>query len=293
MLYLAIGYALGPAGLGRDGARPAALLRQPRADRRSRAADLAVRSRTEARRAVAGQAVVAAAAPRLSVDGADRAVPRARSACSCSACRRAPRCSWPQSLRPPTPCWRRTCRWRIRPIATACASASRRRADSTTARRFRSSCSASECSASTISAAAAGAGWRSTSLWAIAGGLAIGGALGALIGKLVVYLRTQHKEAVGLDEFLALGLIAIAYGVAQLSLASGFLAVFAAGLALQRIEAHSRRAQPSTATKAKLILGAESEKELATHARARGYVHDESRAKVSTVSSSGSPSSSW
>jgi len=62
--------------------------------------------------------------------------------------------------------------------------------------------------ASTISAAA-GAGSRSTSS-GHPGGLAIGGALGALIGKLVLYLRTRHKEAVGLNEFLAIGLIAIA-----------------------------------------------------------------------------------
>jgi len=116
-------------------------------------------------------------------------------------------------------------------------------------------------------------GWRWVAvdvLWAIAGGLAIGGALGALVGKLVVYLRTQHKEAVGLDEFLALGLIAIAYGVARLSVASGFLAVFAAGLALQRIQAQSKKGQPSTAAKAKMILGAESEKDLATHADLAG-----------------------
>jgi NhaP-type Na+/H+ or K+/H+ antiporter len=116
-------------------------------------------------------------------------------------------------------------------------------------------------------------GWRWVAvdvLWAIAGGLAIGGALGALVGKLVVYLRTQHKEAVGLDEFLALGLIAIAYGVARLSVASGFLAVFAAGLALQRIQAQSKKGQPSTAAKAKMILGAESEKELATNVELAG-----------------------
>src|SRR5512143_2364969 len=83
------------------------------------------------------------------------------------------------------------------------------------------------------------AGWRWFAIdfcWAIAGGLLIGGALGALIGKLVVYLRTRHKEAVGLDEFLALGLIALTYGVAQLSHTYGFLAVFAAGLALQRVK---------------------------------------------------------
>jgi sodium/hydrogen antiporter len=72
-------------------------------------------------------------------------------------------------------------------------------------------------------------------LWAIAGGLVIGGVLGTLIGRLVLYLRVHHREAVGLDEFLALGLIALSYGVALLSHAYGFLAVFAAGLALQRI----------------------------------------------------------
>ena len=41
-------------------------------------------------------------------------------------------------------------------------------------------------------------------LWATAGGLLIGGALGALVGRLVVYLRTRHQESVRLDEFLAL-----------------------------------------------------------------------------------------
>jgi NhaP-type Na+/H+ or K+/H+ antiporter len=73
-------------------------------------------------------------------------------------------------------------------------------------------------------------------LWGTVGGLGIGALLGALIGRLVVYLRTRHHQAVGLDEFLSLGLVALAYGAAQLCVASGFLAVFAAGLALQRVE---------------------------------------------------------
>jgi len=84
-------------------------------------------------------------------------------------------------------------------------------------------------------------GWRWLTIdvfWATAGGLLIGGALGTMIGKLVVYLRSRHKESVGLDEFLALGLIALAYGVAVLGHAYGFLAVFAAGLALQRVKEH-------------------------------------------------------
>lgn len=85
-------------------------------------------------------------------------------------------------------------------------------------------------------------GWRWLAVdvvWATLGGLLIGGALGALIGRLVVYLRTRHQESVGLDEFLALGLIALAYGVAVLCQAYGFLAVFAAGLALQRVKEQS------------------------------------------------------
>jgi NhaP-type Na+/H+ or K+/H+ antiporter len=82
-------------------------------------------------------------------------------------------------------------------------------------------------------------GWRWLAVdvvWAVAGGLLIGGALGTLIGRMVVYLRSRHQESVGLDEFLALGLIALTYGLAQLSQTYGFLAVFAAGLALQRVK---------------------------------------------------------
>lgn len=77
-------------------------------------------------------------------------------------------------------------------------------------------------------------------LWATGGGVLIGATLGALIGRLVVHLRTRHQHAVGLDEFLSLGLVAVAYGLAQLCLASGFLAVFATGVALQRVRERPR-----------------------------------------------------
>lgn len=82
--------------------------------------------------------------------------------------------------------------------------------------------------------------WGIDLLWATAGGILLGGALGAATGWLVVYLRSRHGEAAGLDEFLGLGLVATAYGLAQLCLASGFLAVFAAGLALQRVRERPR-----------------------------------------------------
>ena len=61
-------------------------------------------------------------------------------------------------------------------------------------------------------------GWRWLAVdvvWGTAGGVGIGAVLGTAVGRLVLYLRRTHKEAVGLDNFLALGLIALAYGGAQ------------------------------------------------------------------------------
>ncbi|HEY0296998.1 MAG TPA: sodium:proton antiporter [Bordetella sp.] len=81
--------------------------------------------------------------------------------------------------------------------------------------------------------------WRwlmSDLIWGSVGGVLIGALAGFLIGRMVVYLRTRHFQAVGQDEFLSLGVIAVTYGLAQLCHASGFLAVFAAGLAFQRID---------------------------------------------------------
>ena len=88
-------------------------------------------------------------------------------------------------------------------------------------------------------------GWRWLAvdvLWAISGGLLIGGVSGTLIGRLVVYLRGRHKASVGLDEFLALGLIALAYGLAVLSNTYGFLSVLAAGVALRRVTEQANEA---------------------------------------------------
>jgi len=78
-------------------------------------------------------------------------------------------------------------------------------------------------------------------LWSMGAGLCIGAAVATLIGKLVVRLRTRYHYVVELDEFLSLGLMAVAYGAAQICLASGFLSVFAAGLALQRVQEQPQR----------------------------------------------------
>ena len=109
-------------------------------------------------------------------------------------------------------------------------------------------------------------GWRWLTLdvvWAILGGLAIGAVLGALIGRLVIYLRQTHREAVGLDDFLALGLIAVSYGGALLAHSYGFLAVFAAGLAVRQIEMTSSAS--ADAPENVRHAGAAEAAEMATH----------------------------
>lgn len=70
----------------------------------------------------------------------------------------------------------------------------------------------------------------------IAGGLAIGGALGWITTGSVAWLRTRHAQALGLEGFFALGLIGLAYGAALLAHCNGFVAVFAAGVAMRRVE---------------------------------------------------------
>jgi NhaP-type Na+/H+ or K+/H+ antiporter len=97
-------------------------------------------------------------------------------------------------------------------------------------------------------------GWRWLMIdlaWAVVAGLGVGTFCGAGIGKLVLYLRRVHREAVGLDEFLALGLIALSYGIALLVNGYGFLAVFAAGLSVRRIERqHSDLVPPADVSEA-------------------------------------------
>jgi NhaP-type Na+/H+ or K+/H+ antiporter len=107
-------------------------------------------------------------------------------------------------------------------------------------------------------------GWRWAALdliWGVLAGLGTGTLCGAAIGRLVIYLRRAHREAVGRDEFLALGLIALSYGSALLVHAYGFLAVFAAGLSVRRIERqHSDVAAPPDVAQA-----GRSAEEQATH----------------------------
>lgn len=94
-------------------------------------------------------------------------------------------------------------------------------------------------------------GWRWWTIdvaWAITGGLGIGGALGYGTGRLILLLRLRRREAAALDEYLLLGLIGLAYGAAVKLHAYGFLAVFAAGVALRAVERRAGGVAPTEAS---------------------------------------------
>jgi len=73
-------------------------------------------------------------------------------------------------------------------------------------------------------------------VWSLPAGLAIGWGCGYGIGSLALALHRREGAPEGFEGFLLLGLIALAYGLATLVHAEGFLAVFAAAVALRRIE---------------------------------------------------------
>lgn len=80
-------------------------------------------------------------------------------------------------------------------------------------------------------------GWGiALALWGVVAGAGAGLLMGWSVGKLVVYLRRHHRGALGMEEFLTLGLIALSYGAATVLHGIGFVAVFATGVAMRRIE---------------------------------------------------------
>jgi len=83
-------------------------------------------------------------------------------------------------------------------------------------------------------------------VWMVPAGAAIGVVVGSSVAHLVLYLRRRYQEALGFDDFLALGLIATAYGAAHLIHAYGFVAVFAAGWAVRAVERRQTQAAPRT-----------------------------------------------
>jgi NhaP-type Na+/H+ or K+/H+ antiporter len=73
--------------------------------------------------------------------------------------------------------------------------------------------------------------------WGWLAGIGLGFAMGWLIGHAGTHLRHVTRD-VAPSDFLALGIMALAYAGAELLHASGFLAAFAAGVGLRRVEIH-------------------------------------------------------
>ncbi len=80
-------------------------------------------------------------------------------------------------------------------------------------------------------------------LWACSAGIGIGVLLGWGLARIVFALRKRQRETVFMDDFLSLGLIAVANGVALSVSAYAFLAVFAAAVALRQTEQKQVAAQ--------------------------------------------------
>lgn len=72
-------------------------------------------------------------------------------------------------------------------------------------------------------------------LWATVAGIGIGWAIGWIMGLLVSRVHQKYRSGL-LDDFLGLGLIGVVYGISEICDAWGFLAVFAAAVALRQAE---------------------------------------------------------
>ena len=83
-------------------------------------------------------------------------------------------------------------------------------------------------------------------IWGLLGAVAIGALLGHLGARYMLYLRLVHREKLGTDNLLALGLMSLSFGLAEAAHAIGFVAVFAAGVAARGIERQMEEHPPET-----------------------------------------------
>jgi NhaP-type Na+/H+ and K+/H+ antiporters len=89
------------------------------------------------------------------------------------------------------------------------------------------------------------AGWTLHRLaWAVPAGLVLGFALGRVVGRFAIKLRSRQQDTGAPSDFLALALIALSYVGAEIIGAWGFLATFAAGVGLRHAELHVTRETP-------------------------------------------------
>ncbi|WP_420995440.1 cation:proton antiporter [Cupriavidus sp. 30B13] len=111
-------------------------------------------------------------------------------------------------------------------------------------------------------AQAAGGAWQRwlwlDLLWATLAGLALGWGMGWLCSRTVLALRKRRGGALGMESFFTIGLIGLAYGTALAAHGNGFLAVFAAGLAMRHVEhAENEDAEASEVLGSTALVGQE------------------------------------
>lgn len=83
-------------------------------------------------------------------------------------------------------------------------------------------------------------------LWPVGGGLLLGWGCGVVVGRVVAYMR-RSGSAPEAEEFLVFGVIALTYGLALATRTYGFVAVFAAGVALAQVERRNAGPVPASA----------------------------------------------
>ncbi|WP_369871190.1 cation:proton antiporter [Herbaspirillum sp. 3R-3a1] len=81
--------------------------------------------------------------------------------------------------------------------------------------------------------------------WGVVAGIGCGALAGWALSRMVLFARQRFGLALGMEEFMAIGIIMLSYGVAELIHGIGFLSVFAAGLAMRQVESASSGDKPA------------------------------------------------
>jgi NhaP-type Na+/H+ or K+/H+ antiporter len=108
--------------------------------------------------------------------------------------------------------------------------------------------------------------------WGVGSALAIGWLLGAGVVALVTRLRLRSDVALGVEGFLALGLMSACYGATQLLHGYAFVAVFVAGVALRHQELRATGGHTAPTEVLEKVEHGERDKAARTPELAHAYV---------------------
>jgi NhaP-type Na+/H+ or K+/H+ antiporter len=128
-------------------------------------------------------------------------------------------------------------------------------------------------------------------VWAVGVALPVGYLMGVTLGRWAIKLRSHHLDTEAPSDFVALGVIALAYTAAHLLETWAFLAVFAAGVGLRRAELgvvaetpHPEMSEKATHPPAEHLVGARVQaQELQSPAVAAGVLVSETISFGGTV----------